>query len=434
MSFKLAKIFGNHMVLQRDVPVKIWGEADYPVTVSVDMHSAVDFARDGKFCLTIPPHKAGGPYTMFIESEGRVEKLHDLYFGDVFLAGGQSNMGLTLPETDRPLDECDGVVRIFTPDREWEYDKRPKTDDRWVDICMDNADGISAVASHFAISLNKTYGVPIGIVSCNQGATCIRSWIAPDTVEKDPIFGPDTQWHEDATIFPFNPPSHQYNERLVKVAPYTIKGVIWYQGESDADSPIAHSYKQLFDLMVADWRRLWCDPDLPFITVQLTYHTPGRPTEIWEILREQQLCASLEGHNIGMITIGDAGDLPNIHPTNKKVVGDRLALYARGLIYGEDILHRPPVCREMTVDGEVATLTFSDAGDGLYETESHKFFVIDADGKSHEAAYEICGDKVKLHAEGIIPVEVRFCFDAESAVYLYSSAGLPASPFRISVK
>jgi hypothetical protein len=82
----------------------------------------------------------------------------------------------------------------------------------------------------------------------------------------------------------------------------------------------------------------------------------------------------------------------------------------------------------------VATLIFSDAGDGLYETEPHKFYVIDADGKAHEAAYEICGDKVKLHAEGIIPVEARFCFDAESAVYLYSSAGLPASPFRISVK
>ena len=433
---KLPKIFQNGMILQRDVPVKIWGEADCPVTVSVDMHSDTDFLKDGKFSLTLPPHKAGGPYTMFIECGGEVTKLYDVYFGDVFLAAGQSNMGMPIDETEETLDDCDGIIRIFTPDRIWdEIDmRRPETDDRWIDISMENAHGISAAGSHFAVDIANKYGIPVGIVSCNQGASSIRSWISPETVAADPIFGPETKWHSDCDIFSFiNTPSEQYSERLVKIAPYTVKAVLWYQGESDADTPIAYSYKHLFELLVSDWRRLWGDPDLPFITTQITYHTVEFHSQIWEILREQQLLASEEGRNIGMITIGDAGAYGPIHPTEKKVVGKRLARYAMGMIYGEDLVYRPPVCRKANYENGKVILTFSDAGDGLYETKPLEFCLISADGLIRKAEYEISGDKVILDAQGFDAAEARFCFAPDLPVWLYSSAGLPASPFRIKI-
>ncbi|MBQ8524485.1 MAG: hypothetical protein IJ457_07680 [Clostridia bacterium] len=430
---KISPIFCDHMILQRDVPVKIWGEADLPVTVSIDFNSSVCWSRDGAFEITLPPHKAGGPYTMFVECGGEVIKLHDIYYGDVYLAGGQSNMGLTLADAPQELDECALPVRIFTQERSWECDIRPETDMRWVNIAKENANGISAAASHFAIELANTQNVPIGIVSCNQGASCIRTWISPETVEADPFFATNPTFHDDATIFPFNGYSDQYLERLVKVAPYTVRGVIWYQGESDTADTIVEHYAYMFDLMVKDWRRLWGNDDLPFITVQLTYHTVDRPNDRWELMRDQQVKAALEGHNIGMITIGDAGDLPDIHPRDKKTVGLRLARYARGMIYGEDIVYKPPMCTGAVLDGDTVTLSFSDTGEGLYETEELTFLVADESGTDHKASYELCGDKVRVKADGIKPAAVKFCYDAESAVHLYSSADLPASPFKITL-
>lgn len=431
---KLAKLFRDGVILQRDVPVKIWGEADYPVTVTVDMHSAVDFSRDGKFSLTLPPHEAGGPYTMFIECAGEVTKIHDVYFGEVFLAGGQSNMAMTLAELYQPLDSHECPVRIFTTDREWEYSRRPETDERWIAVCDENKNGISATASHFAIALSNKLGVPVGIISCNQGASVIRSWISPEVTSREPIFSECKKWHPDADSddFPFNKINFLYLERLQHLHPYTIKGVIWYQGESDSEITMAHRYRDLFEILVNDWRSKWGIDDLPFITVQLA-NCRVDENESFALVRECQLMAADTIPNVGMVTNGDIGDVDDIHPKDKKTLGERIALYARGMIYGEDVIYRPPVCREAKFDGENVTLTFTDVGEGLYETEKHMFIVVDSEGCEREVQYELCGDTVRLDCKGITPVEVRFCFDNESPVFVFSSAGLPVSPFRIKL-
>ena len=431
---KLNFLFCDNMILQRNRNVAVWGEADSAVKISIDGNFTKADPKDGKFMASLPPHAEGGPFTMLVEGDGEVIEIKNVYYGDVYLAGGQSNMGLTLADAMQPLDECKMPVKIFTPDRKWECDKRPLTDMRWVDICVENAYGISAAASHFAIDIANSQNVPVGILSSNQGASCIRSWVSPETTSTDPVFGPETKHHRNAYTFEFNGNSDLYIERLLQVAPYTIKGVIWYQGESDADECISFRYAYMFDLMVKDWRKLWDDPDLPFITVQLTYHTVEEPTFDWEILREQQLKAMLEGHNIGMITIGDAGDLPDIHPKNKKIVGQRLAIYARGMLYGEDIVYQPPICTSMQVEDGVAVLKFINTGDGLYEKKPLTFLVLDKDGNSTVGKYSIHGDTVKVWADGVEPYEIRFCFDAESEVMLYSSADLPASPFRIKAE
>ena len=430
---KLNFLFCDHMILQRQKEVKIWGESDSDVTVSVDGISVTAQPEDGKFTAVLPAHEAGGPFVVKVECGEDVIEINDVYYGEVFLAGGQSNMGLTLADANQPLDECKLPIRIFTPDRTWEWDKRPETDMRWVNICMENANGISAAASHFAIDIANSQGIPVGILSSNQGASCIRTWISPEVTSTDPVFGPDVKFHPDAEIFPFNGCSFLYNERTIHVAPYTIRGVIWYQGESDADECISDKYAYMFDLMVKDWRKLWGDPDLPFITVQLTYHTVYLPSYKWEFLREQQLIAMQTQHNIGMITIGDVGDWPDIHPKDKKTVGQRLAIYARGMIFGENIVYKPPICNSAVLDGDKVLLKFDDVGEGLYETQPHVFKLVTADGEEVEADYEICGDTVKVWKEGVKPVEARFCFDCVTEVHLYSSVGLPASPFRIKI-
>lgn len=434
MSFRLAKVFCDGMILQRDVPVNIWGEAEYPVTVSIDCHTAVDFARDGKFSLTIPPHKAGGPYTLFIESEGAVKKIHDVYFGDVFLAGGQSNMAFFLEDVFQPVDESEHPVRMFTPMREWEYSRRPETDDRWIEVCDENRHGLSATASHFAKAISGRYGVPVGILNCNQGATAIRSWISYETLALDPIIKDFGGWHPDADDFPFNAPAHQYNERLRDLAPYNVLGVIWYQGESDSYDTVAPYYGRLFGLMTSDWRRIWQNESLPFITVQLANFRPDDKREVWEIVREQQLWCSENIPNVGMVTNGDLGDPFELHPRDKKSLGERLARYAEGMIYGEDILYRPAVCREAVLEDGAVILKFSDAGDGLYADEHLSFSVTNAGGESFTCEYELAGDTVRLSTDAIDPREVRFCFDCDSAVHLFSSASLPASPFRMKIK
>lgn len=434
--FKLANIFSDGIILQRDVPVRIWGKADYPVTVSVDCNTTVDFARDGKFSLTLPPHKAGGPYTMFIESEGIVQKINDVYFGDVYLASGQSNMEFDLLDTEQTLDECDGIVRMYAVSGESENGMTVKGRDVWMPITMELAEYVSAVPAHFAVEIANTQKVPVGIVACASGGSSIRSWISPETVASDPIFRPHTIWHYESYWFEFNSASYLYNQKLITIAPYTVKAVLWYQGESDVADNSAYCYAYLFELMMRDWRRLFEAPDLPFIFAQISYFPLRRPHEIPQIVREQQLFLHLtENNGATMISTGDVGDHHDLHPKDKKTIGHRFALAARSILYGEDIISRPPVCVSMELDGNTAVLKFEDAGDGLYETEPLTFKVLSQRGYETVGRYEIYGDTIRVTSDDKdSPAVVSFAFEPQAEVHLYSSAGLPASPFRIGRK
>lgn len=433
MKMTVAPIFCDHMILQRDTLVRVWGKAQSEVTLSVDGICEKCMPTDGSFELSLPPHEAGGPYTVTVMGDGESMTFSDVYYGDVFIAGGQSNMGLTLADAPQELAETSCPVRMYTPDREWECDRRPRTDMRWVEVCVENADGISAVASHFATELSAARDIPVGIVSCNQGATCIRSWISPETCAADEFFAAAPKFHEDAELFPFNGYSDQYNERLLALAPYTVKGVIWYQGESDCAESIAPHYAYMFDLMVRDWRRIWRDDDLPFITVQLAYYIEYRPDDAWQIVREQQLRASLEGHNIGIVTTGDVGDLNDIHPRDKKTVGKRLARYARGMLYGEDIVYKAPICTRAVRDGDKIVLEFANTGDGLYETQRLSFCVTDKNGNTANPNYTLDNSRIILDATGIDAESVSFAYTTHSDVRLYSSVALPASQFKITL-
>ena len=301
-------------------------------------------------------------------------------------------------------------------------------------ITQSMAEYIAAGPSHFAVEIANSQKIPVGIVSCSSGGSSIRSWLSPETVASDPMFDCHTIWHFEVYRYGFNALSYLYNQKLLCVAPYNISAVLWYQGESDVADNSAYSYAHLFELLMADWRKLFRKDSLQFIFAQISYGPPRREHEVWYIIREQQLKLHLRDNGAHMITTGNVGDHYDLHPKDKKTVGHRFALAARHILYGEDVESRSPVCTEMTVEGNVAVLKFADVGDGLYADAPLEFKGLSVKGHPFTGEYEICGDVVRVWCEGIIPAVVSFCFENDVEVHLYSSSGLPASPFRIAVR
>lgn len=430
---KLAPMFCNNVVLLRDSECNIWGESDGDVTITIDGEVVKAESVNGKFTAKLKPHSAGGPYTLKAEGDGEIIELEFVYFGEVFLASGQSNMAFTLGNLPQELDSTDQVVRMFTYERPWSMVNSPSTDMRWLDICQKNAGAISAAASHFAIELANTLKIPVGIVCNAQGASNVQSWISPETLSSDEAFINSGYKFNAEKDYVFNDNSYLYLNSLTKVAPYTVRGVLWYQGEGNTEDPTTPIYAHLFELLLNDWYELWNDKDLPFITVQVA-PLEVEPHVTWEHLIEQQLIVYKTLKNVGMVTTADIGSQHDVHPKEKKILGKRLAKYALGMIYGFDGEYRPPYCKEMTVEGDTAVLRFANAGDGLYRTKELEFIVVDQDGTTAVGEYEINGDTIRVKANGIVPKEVRFAFKGWGEVFLYNSIGMPSSPFRITAK
>lgn len=220
-----------------------------------------------------------------------------------------------------------------------------------------------------------------------------------------------------------------YNAMIAPLLPYRIRGVIWYQGESNASR--ARQYRELFPAMIADWRDKWNLGDLPFLYVQIAPYN-GQPPEI----REAQLLTLARSPNTAMAVITDNGNAENIHPLNKEPVGQRLALAAKALVYGEDIEYSGPIFVQMEVDGNEATLHFDHTAEGLVASGGvlRGFTVAGEDGTFHPAEAVIEGDTVVVSSPEVeVPVAVRYGWANVPDVNLFNTAGLPASPFRTDV-
>jgi len=229
-----------------------------------------------------------------------------------------------------------------------------------------------------------------------------------------------------------NRPMLIYNAMINPILPFTIKGVIWYQGESNADR--AKQYRQLFPLMINDWRQKWGEGNFPFYFVQIANYaaTDQPPAADWPALRDAQL-STLSTPNTGMAVIIDIGDKNRIHPQNKQEVGRRLALIARAKTYGENIPYSGPIYQSQKITGDKIELTFAHANGGLVaKGDTLKGFAIaGADKKFYWANAVIVGDKVIVSSPDVsAPVAVRYAWANNPACNLYNGAGLPASPFR----
>ncbi len=319
-------------------------------------------------------------------------------------------------------------IRLFTvkktaADKPQTDVPRDKYNGKWLECGPDTVGPFSAVAYHFAKDLQKALGVPVGIIHTSWGGTAAEQWTRMEILDANPRH--KGKHPGQAKL---------YNGMIAPLIPYAIKGVIWYQGESNAGR--AELYNELMTLLIKNWRDDWKQGDFPFLFVQLAPFMPitKEPTDTgWARLREAQRQTSLTVPKTAMAVITDVGNEKDIHPKPKEPVGARLALAARAIAYGEKIEYSGPVFDKMTVEGSKAVLSFTHLGDGLVAKGGPLtgFTIAGEDKVFHNAQAEIREDKIIVWCDKVEkPAAVRFGWANYPVVNLWNKAGLPASPFR----
>lgn len=293
-----------------------------------------------------------------------------------------------------------------------------KTTGKWVECNPQTVPGFTAVGYYFGRDLQKELKVPVGLIQSAWGGTPAEHWTSADVLKKINMRGT----------------SQLYNGMIKPVQPFQIAGAIWYQGESNAGSPqSSENYYKLFSAMINNWRSDW-GYDFPFLFVQLApWDRPDRAKAPWAFLRESQLLTALNVPKTGMAVITDYGHPTDIHPQDKEPVGARLALSARAIAYGQDIVHSGPVYKGMKKNGSTISLMFDHVGGGLVaKDEKLKGFTIAGeDMKFVPANAKIVGKTVVVSSPEVNnPVAVRFGWENYPVVNFFNREGLPATPFR----
>jgi sialate O-acetylesterase len=473
---KLPSLFSDGMVLQREKPIAIWGWADDDEKVSVQLgnEEASTQARDGRWKVLLPKMKAGGPLKLKVQGKNQIE-LSNVLVGEVWICSGQSNMEWPLRLSFEPQTAIEKAgnskIRLLTVPKLKANEPVQDIQARWVECAPNTVSNFSAVAYFFGRDLQKSLGIPIGLIHTSWGGSPAEVWMRESILAENPLYkteildayGDQLKWSEaeikkwesektaaeaEGRKFtrnrPWLPwkPAELYNGMIAPLLPYTIRGAIWYQGESNAGR--AWQYRMLFADMISNWRLDFGQGDFPFLLVQLAPWDRNKKREIlditkepgesdWAELREAQLLATKVLPNVGMAVITDVGDKDDIHPTKKEPVGARLALAARKIAYGEKIVASGPTYRSLEIDGDKAIIRFDDTGRGL---EAHGgilqgFTIAGADRKFVWANAEIKGDTVIVSSPSVPePVAVRYGWSDYPVVNLFNKNGFPASPFR----
>jgi sialate O-acetylesterase len=474
---KLPALFSDNMVLQQNVRLPVWGWADEgeQVTVSFRNIKATAIAKAGKWQVTIGSFKAGGPDQLAVSGKNTIT-LTNVMVGDVWVCSGQSNMEWPLSSSFEPQGDiaasANPMLRLFTVPKLKSDEPVADVKASWAESKPETTPKFSAVAYYFGRSLQAARKVPVGLIHTSWGGSPAEVWMRQQVLEANPEYkksildqyGVDLKKYQDdlakfekdqeelkkqgqtsdkkAPQKPNWKPAELYNGMIAPLLPYSIKGAIWYQGESNAGR--AYQYRSLFADMIRNWRQDWRQGDFTFLAVQLApwdrnkkrsleeiTATPGDSD--WAELREAQVLATQTLPKVGMAVITDVGDKDDIHPTHKKPVGERLALAARGIAYGEKTMYSGPTYKSMKINGDKVLLAFDHIGRGLEarEGELKGFSIAGADQKFVWAKAEIRGNKVVVSSPQISkPVAVRYGWADYPVVNLWNKDGLPASPFR----
>lgn len=481
---RLPSPFGDHMVLQRDLPIPVWGWADpgEGVTVTLDGRSRTATAgADGRWSLRLDPHEAGGPYTLTVRGKNTLER-SDVLVGEVWLCSGQSNMAMTVSSCRNFIDESKTAdiprIRMFTVARKTAGEPQVEAAGEWKVCTPQTVGSFSATAYFFGRRLHQELKVPIGLLHSSWGGTPIQAWTSWKTHEETPALVPlldafrkaEGAWdperakgHYEKQLAewkskeaqaksegrPFkdrrpqppqdprvsqNSPARLYNAMIAPLIPYAIRGVIWYQGESNAGN--AALYGHQLRAMIEGWRKDWGQGCYPFISVQLpNFMAPQQhPVEEgWASIREQFL-KSLSLTNVGMAITIDIGEAGDIHPKNKQDVGFRLAQWALAKTYGKDIVPGGPLYRSMRREGASIILEFDHIGTGLVAKggEPLRGFAIAGPDKNFVwGEGKIAGRVVTVSNPDVKePVAVRYAWANNPICNLFNAEGFPASPFR----
>ncbi len=478
----LAPCFSENMVLQRNTVVTLWGSAQPKDEVTLSMQGQTVKAKtdkNGRWEATLSKLTAGGPFALSVSTKNATEQLDNVYVGEVWLAGGQSNMAFRLDqnhESERHIAEASNasIKFMMVP---YVYYKGMKVKDSlmvWRNATSENVGVMSAAGYFFAKKLQAELGVPVGIVCCYKGGTPAEAWMTRASLENNPDFVPiltryqkivdnlgeagvEKEWSDYNTALrefkaaekrgekdikrpaepmgPYNPkrPVGLYENMLARIIPYTFAGAIWYQGEANA--PRAEQYRTLFPALINLWRKDFRNPNLPFLFVQLAnYDHPNYTGPNWAELREAQLMAWQNVKNTAMAVSIDVGEKDDIHPTYKEPVGLRLADAALATVYGKNIEYSGPVYKSISVKGNAAYLDFTHVGNGLSTQNSEVlkgFTICGSDKKFVPAQAAIEGSQLKVWADGVSkPVAVRYGWSNWTDANFFNKNGFPATPFR----
>lgn len=458
---RLPALFSDNMVLQRDKTIPVWGWADdgETVTVTFQNQKVSTKAKDGKWRVNLSSLKTGGPDVFKVTGKNSIA-LTNVLVGEVWLCSGQSNMEFALKRAHESepdiASSSNSALRFFqVPNVKSE---KPLNDVKayWTESNPETSSNFSAVAYYFGRDLQKTLGVPVGLIQSDWGGSPADAWVKEGLLEKNPLYkeildrrktGEDdykkalAKFEKEKATNPTNQisaprapwkPSQLYNGMIAPLIPYAIQGVIWYQGESNA--PRAHQYRSLFPDLIRNWRNDWAQGDFPFLLVQLApFDRAGQQAESWAELREAQLNATKTLPKVGMAVTTDVGEETDIHPKNKKPVGERLAVAARKIAYGEKLVYSGPIYKMMKVKGDKIILSFDHIGSGLESRGGalQGFTICGADRKFSPANAQIEGDKIAVSSANVKkPIAVRYGWANFPVVNLWNKDGLPASPFR----
>jgi sialate O-acetylesterase len=476
------KVLSDHMVVQRDLPVHMWGMAPPGEQVTVTFRGQTETGtsnRLGRWSVYLKPGAAGGPFEMKIMGEpgaasgsGVIAQeivIHDILVGDVWIASGQSNMEFPLSRTataaaDLPHADNSHIHLLIVNKKAAEYPQDDLDTAGWAASAPDTAKDFSAVAWYFAREIEQREHVPVGVVDSTWGGTVAESWVRLTALGEDaslnPLFAsrgkmldraPDTEnqlkdekrQHDEAQAqgkpipeFPWHPPlpswgpGNLWNGMIAPLAPFPIRGVLWYQGESNSALERWPLYDRIMRTLIEDWRGQWGQGEFPFFYVQIS-NFKSTPLEDWATLREQQV-KTLGLRNTAMAVTIDIGNPDDVHPTDKVDVGHRLALAARALTYGESSLeYSGPMFRQATPESASIRAWF-DHAKGLTAKggEVTSVEIAGSDRKFVPAKATVDGETIVASSPDVPnPEVIRYGWSNSPQCNLFNGEGLPASPF-----
>jgi sialate O-acetylesterase len=501
---KVSKLFSDHMVLQQEMPIRVWGWAKPGETVVVGLSDpqnatglSVKAGEDGKWLAELPARKAEGkPLKLQVESGGETIAFTDILMGEVWICSGQSNMEWSVARCANPKEEIANAnyptIRLFNvPNHVKQNTPQKDTQDNtgWRVCSPQTVANFSACGYYFGRALNTELGVPIGLVGTNWGGTRIEPWTPPVGFEQVPqlknisqaieVMDPQSErgktaranyirqvqnWMKQAEKnvaagkdigsapqFNLNPPggaTQIYNGMVAGLTPMSARGVIWYQGESNAGDGL--KYNLMKEALVKGWRDVFKNDDLSFYWVGLAGFGRGHTNQPagggWGPVREGQRRA-LRLPDTGMAVTTDIGHPSDIHPKNKQDIGKRLALWALAKDYGKDVVCSGPMYKSHEVKGDSVVVHFDHVGSGLMaatkggqhlmgpvkptpDASLESFSLRDDQGQWHWAEAKIVGDTVVLTSDKVQkPTAVRYAYDSLPKVNFYNKEGLPAVPF-----
>lgn len=455
----LPKILSDHMVIQRELPIHVWGMAKPGETITVTFHgeSGAAQANDlGRWGLYLRPATAGGPYQMTVAGnlpEERAIVINDILVGDVWVASGQSNMEFEMYKAstaaeDLPMASDENLRLIVIKRIAANFPQDDIQGNGWASSTPETAKNFSAAAWYFAHEIEAREHVPVGVIDSTWGGTPVEAWTRMAALGTDAgLNGLFLAWsqiqEQQADIILRKAlgdhsantshieswgPAGLYNGMIAPLTQFPIKGALWYQGESNGDFQRAPLYGHIFRTMIEDWRRQWSVGNFPFLFVQLASY---KNSSDWPTLRDEQL-KTLQLTNTAMAVAIDIGNPTDVHPTDKKTLGLRLALAGRALGYGEQIEFSGPIFRLATPE-QGAIRAWFDHASGLTAKGGvlTGFEVAGADGKFVAATAKIENGTVVASSSDVKqPVLIRYGWDNNPACNLYNSEGLPASPFN----